>query len=174
MQQDPESETPVNPYAAPASIPTALNARTLEPLRGMRAAAAAAAIGAVAPAALMLAFTVCRWAVQGSSAFDRQFDLLRLKRDLLGPIIGCSCVFACAGWATFAPAGVFRFARSLAIVFTSSLPVWFVLSSMQLTPRRIGYVRDPAIYPSEFLVIVAPPILAAGIVTLVRMKTARA
>jgi len=88
----------------------------------------------------------------------------------LGPVVGCTVVFACAGWATFAPVGAFRFAKSLAIVFVMSLPLWFFLASMQFTPRRIKSVEHPAMYPSEFMVIAGPPVLAAAMLTAVRAR----
>jgi len=60
----------------------------LKLLRGLLGAVASAAVGAAAPAVEIFAFTVCRWRLQGTPAFDWHLDLIWLKRDLLGPFAG--------------------------------------------------------------------------------------
>ena len=70
-------------------------------------------------------------------------------------------LLAAAGWATFAPAGRHRFAATLAIVFVSSMGLWFMLGWMQLTPQRFKGIDHPEFYPSELMVLIGPPALVA-------------
>ncbi len=87
-------------------------------------------------------------------------------------MVDCGVVCACAGWATFAPAGKYSFAWSLAIIFVGSLVAWMVLGWMELTPRRYKGVDHPAFYPSELLVLIVPPSLAAAFLTMIRVRRA--
>lgn len=142
-------------------------------LRGLLGAVLWGVVGVVAPAATLLAITVARslyLSYPGTSVFDLRVDLVWLSEDLIAPVVGCAAVLASAGWAAYAPVGAFRFAKSLAIVFAMSLPLWFILASMKLTPRRPKNADQPAMYPSEFLVIVCPPAMAAALVTAAQTK----
>lgn len=125
--------------------------------RGLRGAA----IGGFAAAAL----TVVLWAV----FYQRGFDLRAARDELIGPILGITAIGGCAGWAAFAPAGRHPFARSFAIVFLGSLPLWAILGSLELTPRRHRGFNHPAIYPSEALLLVSAPVVMAAILTLARV-----
>jgi hypothetical protein len=139
--------------------------------RGLFGAISGAVIGAVAPAALAMGFTACRWVIFGTAEFDRVYDLRHLRSDMIGPVIGCSVVFACAGWTTLAPrVGRYRFAWTLATLFLITLPLWFVVVSMELTPRRYKGVHHPEFYPSELMVVIGPPIVVAIILTAVRAR----
>jgi hypothetical protein len=142
-------------------------------LRGLLGAVLWGGVGVAAPAATLFAITVARWlylSYPGTSVFDLRVDLVPLSKDLIAPVIGCAAVLASAGWAAYAPVGAFRFAKSLAIVFAMSLPLWFILTSIKLTPRRFKSAEHPAMYPSEFLVIVCPPSIVAALVTAARTK----
>ena len=141
--------------------------------RGVRGTVLWAGIGAVAPVVMMVVFTLCRWCVWEASASDRQYDIAHLPDSLLWPVIGCAAVCACTGWATYAPIGSFRFAKSLAIVFAASVPLWLVVGSMGLTPRRTKGIENPAIYPSELILVIGPPIVAAILLAAIRVKRER-
>ncbi len=143
------------------------------PFRGTCASALGALIGGTLPAAALMLFTFCSWFVAGASEFDRQVDLRRLREDLVWPVIGCAVVCACAAWTTFAPVGKYRFARTLAIIVAVCVPMWFVLNAMALTPRRLKGVGHPAIYPSELIELIGPPVLIAVILTVVRISGPR-
>src|SRR5262245_34939147 len=114
----------------------------------------------------MLGFTACRWLISGATEMERQYDLQSLKNELNFPVVGCTVVCACAAWATFAPAATSRFARSLVVVFLFSVPLWYILMSMELTPRRLKGMDQPEFYLSELIVLVAPPLAAAVLLTL--------
>ena len=146
---------------------------TIAILRGLRAAVVGGLGGAIVPVALLCLFTVCRWFIEGASDFDRQLDLNNLPKKLHFPIIGCSLMCACAAWTTFAPCGNFRFAKSLAIIFAICMPLWYILSTMHLTPQRLKGVHHPAIYPSELIVVIGPPIVAAVFLTAIRIFGSR-
>jgi hypothetical protein len=141
--------------------------------RGLLAAILCGLGGAVASVAVALGFTVCRWLVSGTTEYDRlRIDLRSLESDMVIPIIGCAIVFACAGWATFAPAGTYRFARSLVVVFLVSVALWYVIGSMELTPRRYRGIEHPLLYASELIVLMASPMLAAALLTVIRIRSA--
>ena len=140
--------------------------------RGLRGSLLCALVGAVAPLVMVSAFLVFNWIVFGVSEWDRHYDIQQWKHQMLGVIIGVSVVFACAGWAKFAPMGTYRFARSLAFVFLVSVPLWFVLGMardlLDLNPRKPKKLDEPKFYPSELLMMIGPPIVAATILTTIR------
>jgi hypothetical protein len=106
-------------------------------------------------------YTAVRWLISGASAIELQDDLRLLQLSLMASVPGAAVVCACAGWATFAPAGDHRFAPSLLFVFLASLGLWLLLSQSELTPRRLKNAHQPAIYPSELAILIGPPIAAA-------------
>jgi len=122
-------------------------------------------------------YTVGEWVIAGASEFDRNSDLQTLQNKIELPVIGCSLVCACAAWATFAPAGTFRFARSLAIIFAVCVPVWFILghvvNTMGAVPLRLKGTHHPTLYPIEWILLMAPPILVTAILTATRISNAR-
>jgi hypothetical protein len=118
----------------------------------------------------MLGWTVLEWAVRGSPDFDRRYDLHWLRDRMPMPVVGCATLCACAGWATSAPVGKYRFSSSLAILFSTSVLLWFVLGSMELTPRHYKGEEHPPLYPSEVLVFFGPPVLATVLLTTIRMR----
>ena len=166
--QDPSCSTRhLEPHGPSAMKSTILD---LNPVRGLLAAVVGASAGAVAPIAIMVACVVLRWWITGASDFDRRYDIGWIRENLPGPVIGCAMVCACAAWATFAPRGSFRFARTLAIVTAISFCLWFVVGSMELTPRRLKGIEHPMFYPSELLLLMGPPIVAAALVTAIRVR----
>lgn len=146
-----------------------LSQSSLNLKRGLVATFICSLVGAVGSVALALAFTVSRWLVSGTTEINREYDLRDLQSEMLGPVIGCAVVLGCAGWATYAPAGSFRFVPSLVFIFSVSVALWSILLSMQLTPRRFKSMDHPAFYPSELIVLFGPPILAAIGLTAVRI-----
>ncbi|WP_435021177.1 hypothetical protein TA3x_002225 [Tundrisphaera sp. TA3] len=90
------------------------------------------------------------------------------------PLIGCTTVCACVGWATFAPAGPFRFAPTLAILFAACVPAWWLgtLTRDALFPHHKG--DDPFAYEwPVVLVVVAPPIAVAFLIGRARGRSAK-
>ena len=143
--------------------------------RGLRATISSGVVGAVAPIAALYGLAVVRWWVTGASPFDRRYDIASIRDALPGPVVGCATVCACAAWATYAPRGGFRFARTLAIVALISLGLWCVLGwgvswGLELTPRRLKGVEHPIFYPSELFFLLGPPIVAAAVVSMVRVR----
>ena len=143
---------------------------TLNVPRGACGAVDSAAVTAVLVVALYGAFLAGRWLLEGATEFDRALDLRAMRKELVFPILGCAAVGAGAGWAASAPWGRHRFAWSLAAVFLASLPLWIVLGWLELTPRRYKGVEHPAMYPSEALEVVGPPLVAAAILGFVRAR----
>jgi hypothetical protein len=128
--------------------------------------------GAGASVAVALEFTFCRWLVLGTREVDHYHDLRYLEQYMVYPMVGCAVVCACAGWATFTPAGTWRLARSLAFIFLVSLPLWFVICLMELTPPRYKATEHPVFYCSELMVLMGPPLMAAALLTALRIRGA--
>ena len=110
----------------------------------LAAAVLLGALGFVVPILVVVGFTVCRWIVQGASEFDRGYDLHWLPQRLIYPAVGTAFVFAAAGWATFAARGGYRFARTFATIFAISVPCWFALAVLGISPPRYKKPRPPA------------------------------
>jgi predicted permease len=140
--------------------------------RGLLATLLGALGGALVSVALALGFTVCGWLVAGTKEVDRQHDVDYLKQYTVYPIVGCAVVCACAAWATFAPARTRPFARSLGLIFLVSVPLWYVIGWMELTPRRNRGTEHPVFYPSELIVLIGPPLVAAAFLTVLRIRDA--
>lgn len=125
--------------------------------------------GALAPLALAWMLGIHQWLWgQGQLASDS------FRQDLVDgmayPAVGCAVICACAGWATFAPAGKHSFAWSLAIIFLISVPLWAAIGWMELTPRRYKGLVHPMYYPSELLALFGPPTVVAMALTLIRIR----
>ncbi len=141
--------------------------------RGLRCAILSGLLGAVAPVALVLGGTVCGWLVSGTSEWDRQADLQELPNSMLDVAIGCATVFACAGWAAYAPLETYRFARSLAIIFSISLLLWFIMITVVLPPRYGLKGRESMVNGlPDLVVIVGAPMVAAWVLTDFRIANA--
>jgi hypothetical protein len=128
--------------------------------------------GAVAPIAVLAAGTVIRWWITGASGFDRRYDIGWIRAALPGPVVGCATICACTAWATFAPRERYRFARSLAVITAISVCVWFVVGSMELTPRRLKGTEHPLFYPMEWMLLIGPPVAVAAVMTVFRLRGA--
>jgi hypothetical protein len=150
---------------------TQLFRQRLNVVRGLIGAMIGTAIGAALTAAIPTGFLICRWYVVGASDSDRAYDLRDARELLVFPIIGCTAVCACAGWATFAPFGRYHFARSLLVIFLVSVPFWYLIKWMELTPLRQKGVNHPVLYPTEALALIGPPIAVAALLTFMRVRS---
>ena len=103
--------------------------------RGLRCAILSGLLGAVAPVALVLGGTVCGWLVSGTSEWDRQADLQELPNSMLDVAIGWRRSLPARDGLPTAPLETYRFARSLAIIFSISLLLWFIMITVVLPPR---------------------------------------
>ncbi|MDG3007977.1 hypothetical protein [Paludisphaera mucosa] len=143
--------------------------------RGLAAAAAGAAVGAIAPVALMVGFTACRWMAEGAPEFDRRLDIQKLRSSLVYPMVGCALVLACAGWATLGPPGLHRFPGTFAILAASAVFGWTILGGMFLAPlTHEDSPVHPMFEPARLAVFLAPPIIAAVVLSAVRARAASA
>lgn len=141
--------------------------------RGLYAALGLGLLGAVIPVAALAVGFLLRWATAKTGAqFSWDYDFADLKDSLPGPALGCALLCACAGWATYAPHGSFRFATSLGIIFGISAVCWLILTSIVITPPRLKGIHHPAVHPSELISLVIPPVLAAGLLTWARICNA--
>ena len=120
--------------------------------------------------ALTAGFLVSRWALVGADDFDRRYDLRLAREWMVMPAIGCVVVAGSAGWAACAPARRHRFARSLALVFLGSLLPWWLATSLVQRPRPLKGDDPTRIQPSDVLLAVGPPVLAAGVLTVCRIR----
>lgn len=147
--------------------------RPFNVLRGIRAALLCGAIGGAAPILFVVTYTMGRWVIEGTSDFDRAYDLYRLPQVLVFPVIGTAFVFAAAGWATYAPKGSYRFARTLLLIAVISVPSWFALAGMGMAVPRYKSIEHPPIYPREALLLVVPPAVTAVVLTMLRSDRSR-
>jgi hypothetical protein len=139
-------------------------------VRGIGFALLCGTIGFLAPILMGLAFTFCRWRVFGFNAFDRALDLRSLPENLAYAAVGAAILFAAAGWASYAPNGTYRFARTLVTVFAISVPSWFVLgnacSALGLLPDHFrGEVR-PLVELADVLMLSIAPVVTALVLSI--------
>lgn len=128
--------------------------------RGLAFALLFGVIGAATPVIVLVGSILL-----GSSESDWAFDLHFLPDRLVFPVIGTALVMASTAWATYAPAGSYRFARTLVIVFAVSVPSWYLLAATGLSPPRLKAASHPLIYPFEVLLLVVPPIAVACVLS---------
>jgi len=84
------------------------------------------------------------------------------------PFLGCGAVGAATGWATRAPHGRHRIARTLVLVVLGSIPIVALLSRLKEPIHRYKSIEHPLYYPSEVLFLALPPITVAAVLTLKR------
>jgi hypothetical protein len=125
----------------------------------------------LAPKGLALTIAQYRWLV-GPTEVASEWFRSDLEEGIIYPVVGCAVVCACAGWATFAPAGKHSFALSLALISLVTLVLLFAIPWMGLTPRRFKGMDLPVFYPSELMAMIVPPGLAAAVLTLIRIRSA--
>jgi predicted permease len=130
-------------------------------LRGSCFALLFGAIGFASPILVMVGYTVLSWRIHETREFDRKYDLRILQRELIFPAVGTAWVFAATGWATFATRSKYRFAKTLAIIVSISVPLWYLLAVIGMSPPRDKGIDHPLIYPSEIILCAIPPSLIA-------------
>lgn len=150
------------------------NTTSIRPVRGIVAAILAGSAGALLCAGLLIGFVLCRWQIEGTVEVDRRYDVARLRMQLPGPVLGCLLVSGCAGFATWFPAGKFRFVRSLTIVFLVSIPSWWI-GSLLIDFLGLNYKQTtrPMFTLSELFVVGLPPVITAALLSWVRIHGAR-
>ncbi len=163
--------TTVRPQpGAQAKCAVVASSQSLNVRRGLIAAALSACGGAAACFALTWSILLVKWWVMQTPALDRRYDADDLSSFIVYPAVGCAFAFACAGWATFAPRGRWRFARTLALVVLVPVAIWVIVSCTGLFPHRL---RKHAYFPdtsTEVVVFIALPIIATAVVTIRRMR----
>jgi hypothetical protein len=154
--------------------PTTFNAEQqksrLSYLRGTCFALLFGAIGFAAPILIVVVFTVLGWIIKGTREFDRKYDLHRLSETLIFPAVGTAWVFAGTGWAVFASRGNRRFMQTLALIASISVPLWYLLAAMGMSPTRYKGMEHPLIYPTEILLFALPPVVIAMVLSMNRSK----
>lgn len=142
--------------------------------RGLLATALSAIVGALIPASVAAAYAVFRWLNPAFVPSNRMHDFLgELLEYWTYPVCGVAVFFGCAAWASFAPAGTWRFVPSLLVVFTVSFACWFVVGFLDnwldLGWFRIYKGEDPnALRLSQALVLFGPPPAIAQVLALMR------
>ena len=137
---------------------------------GIRGASVGAICGAAAPLVLVILLAVARGVGIETSRLGRPEDLLDFPVLIIWPSLGSAAVCGAAGWATYAPAGKYRFVTSLALVSLFSASLWILIFWMDVTPMRIKFMEHPVPFPSEVLLIVGPAVFAAALVTVLRVR----
>lgn len=147
--------------------------RLLNVRRGLCASVIGAIAGACVVVALPVVLRVTGLKIPGATREELGYDLREEPNHLIGPIIGCSTFCACAAWATFAPAGNYRFAWSLAIVFLGSVCLWLVLWLLNLGPQYHRGITDREWYPRLAVFVVIPSLVVTVCLTLIRLRVLR-
>ena len=137
---------------------------SLKVSRGLIAAGLLAVVGLLGSVGLVLLCLV----FGSGTAFDPRISFL------------AGAVFlGCAGWATYAPPGSWRFVRSLLFIFLVSLSCWFLVFGVvkvmdeELSDHlRACYKGDPFLRPDQALVLFSPPIGAAQLLVVLRLRWA--
>jgi hypothetical protein len=146
--------------------------RSLNLRRGFVAAFVGGFGGAFIGWSLELLYKIREWQV-GELQHNHEIEVYLLDKDLLWTSVGCSIICACAGWATFAPAGKWSFLRSLAFVVLAYVVGVCVAGRLELLTRRDKSMPHPAMYLSEAAACIGTPVLAAVLLTLLRAISLR-
>jgi len=147
---------------------TELRVSTWSAYRGIIAALTGALVALVLVVLLYGGFIIVRGWIEGTSEFTRNDDLRIIWRELAFPFLGCGAVGAATGWATRAPHGRHRIARTLVLVVLGSIPIVALLSRLKEPIHRYKSIEHPLYYPSEVLFLALPPITVAAVLTLKR------
>lgn len=152
------------------------NGGTLNVFRGLIGAVICALAGITVSVAVLSAIAVCRWYAWGANDVDWRYDMSFVTNAMPSVISGFAAVFGAAGWATYAPRGSFRLARTLAIIFVVSLPLWFLVGYaaewIGLAPRQSKDDYSHAEFAGLLVVLTVPVLTAAGL-TAVRIRAAK-
>lgn len=148
------------------------NSGTLNVLRGLTGAVLCALAAVAVAAATLRVIAVFRWYAWGANDADWRYDMSFVTDAMPSVIPGFAVVFGAAGWATYAPRGSFRLARTLSIIFVASLPLWFLIwyavEWIGLAPRQLKEDHT-RVELAGLLVLLAAPILTAAVLTAIRI-----
>lgn len=89
--------------------------------RGLIAGLIGAVLGMVVPVLVIGLYTVLYWYFNETFEIDRRDDIASWKRDGVSPLVGCAIFVGLASWVTYTPRREFRFTKTLAILFFTSL-----------------------------------------------------
>jgi hypothetical protein len=81
------------------------------------------------------------------------------------PMIGCSAIFAAAGWVAKAMQPPTRMFSALAMVASGSMPTYLFLTLSGLVWQRPKMLPPALIHPPEFFALVIPPLIVAACAT---------
>ncbi len=91
--------------------------------------------------------------------------LLASMQKGVWPTLGCSLVMACSAWDAYSQQPSRSIAVSLIKIAAGSILLWWLITAMELTPRRTKTLEHPPIYLSEFLILILPPLLVTSFST---------
>lgn len=141
--------------------------------RGLRAAVAWGAAGAIAALACVAALKASEeWSELRGGVHPGYWTYV--ISTATAPMIGVAMVFAAAAWSAYAPRAPlgcrqYGLASSLALIAFIALPLF---SAVLITlPGRVPKkIEQSPMSPFRVLVHLSPPILAAAILTVIRMR----
>lgn len=144
------------------------NEGTMNVCRGLLAGMIAAVSACVAAVLLIAAMVSLNWLLQGSTSWDREYDVgvsLQRLSFVCGPI---ALYTGLAGWVAYTPRSIHSFTKTLPMIFVGGITVTLLIASMNLTPVRYKGDTHPLFYTSELLIAVLPPLLVACLLVLRR------
>jgi predicted permease len=140
--------------------------------RGIIAGLMGALIGAVVPVVVVATFTLLSWHFHDTLEGDRQYDIAWWRMHAVPPLVGAAIYLGLTAWATYTPKRNCGFAKTLAIIFFTSVPLTWLLAALHLTPTRYKNVEHPAMYFSELLLLLVPPLVMACVLVAARRSRA--
>ncbi|HEY3964033.1 MAG TPA: hypothetical protein VGM05_05705 [Planctomycetaceae bacterium] len=152
------------------------NSARLNVFRGLMMAVICALAGVTVSVAVLSAIAVCRWYAWGANDVDWRYEMSFVTNAMPSMISGFAAVFGAAGWATYAPRGSFRLAKTLAIILLVSLPLWFLVwyaaEWIGLSPRQSKDDYAHAEFAGLLTVLTVSILTSAGL-TAVRIRAAK-
>lgn len=141
--------------------------------RGILAALIWAFAGSVVPVLVVGGYTVLSWHINNTPAIDRDYDVGWWRMHAIPPLVAASVYLGLTAWATYTPKRNYGFAKTLAILFFTAIPLAMLLGAFISTPRRYRSVEHPDIYGSELLLLFLPPVIVSCLLVAVRRSGAR-
>lgn len=126
------------------------------------------ALGAVGTFGALLAYALIRWVAQ----VDRHVHVGVIDSDWLVPVITCTTLCACAGWAAFVPLIPRRFTPTFLIICLLSLSIWLLGTQMVPPAPRRKVMEHPRLDCWRLIGITGPPVIAALVLTVIRRRGA--
>ena len=137
-------------------------------LRGIIALLIWAILGPLFVIVGVAVYTVLSWQIYNAAEIDRQFDIEWWRTYAVAPLVVTSIYLGLAAWATDTPKLDHGVARTLALLASTSFPMTWLLTCLELTPKRVKIIEHPDLYPSEFLLLFLPPFLISCILIAIR------